>query len=169
MIFLRYYVQLFYYIYNFLKDTGPFIITIIGFFIIYRQLKLIRKQLNLTAFSDIHKELHSPQGKEDRKFVYNLPDNYDFSKILDQKKMKKQKEKIERVCDSFEHAGLLIKADLIDKELFFKSFYTVLIKCWNKLENYVNLRRKDNKRYAKYFKEIIEECQKWVEEENLEV
>ena len=135
-------------IYIYMRDYIPATIAIGATAVIYWQLRLIRKQMNLQAFTDIHKELHCKQGKEDRKFIYDLRSNYDFEDVFKDKSKKEDRLTIERVCDAFEHAGLLVNAGIVDCELFYDAFYTVLLKCWDILEPYVMLRRRDNERSA---------------------
>lgn len=131
------------------------IVLAITFVALIIQLRLqgrdIHEQINanqVSTFLEISKILSTDDARKDREYIYcDMPD-------ISEKRLlpKEDWAKANRVWTSFDHVGLLIERGLINEEIVMEEWCETIIKCWDKLKDYINQQREmRGGRYQKYF------------------
>jgi hypothetical protein len=101
--------------------------------------------------------------KNDRKVIKGF---------LDDDKKKEETEKIGRVLDWLDILGILVKKDIVDKDLAIMGFAGVTaVRCWYRLVDFIREMQSERKRgfYAEYYEDFTHECMKMFGNQHIKV
>jgi hypothetical protein len=139
-----------------------------------------RKELKLSAVLQIFKFLSTDEAREQRGKIFDVyqhlyPDGVDFAKkegqagkmIFDENYPIKSV--IRSVESPFDQAGVLVKKGMIDSELFFDMYAMMVLRVWKVLEEDIMNERGRNEEVCKWFMELKDGAEKYLQKEGIQV
>lgn len=142
------------------------IILILTVLFSYGQLRQMKKTSQAQNAVVLMKDLLIPRLREDRKFLLRERENHFRNKPIDEWK-EHEKDAVERVCASYDLAGIMIQEGLVPKEIIVKNWWHSIIGCYEWSSPLINYRQeKHGKDFWDDFKWLYEKAKESIKNQN---